>query len=536
MACQTEGPDTCRSGSKCGSGTGGIPGTGGSKDGSGGSKDGSGGAGESGGGPASGGEKNGSGGGPGSIAECQNSKPAVQDHDTGTYLCDGGYHHRAEAKECPSKLPREGQVNWPEETGAAGGPSYTTSTDECERDSDCSTNDYCTLTTTNDSTCGDNERVPFVPDYARVCQPGCRTDDDCGENELCLCGSMIGVCRPMAAEDGCREDADCGPDSFCLDNAHTDEWGNHSVFSCSRPEDDCSECLSVYGKFCAVGPEGKVCEDSPVCGRPFLVEYSERLASIELRDGWLGHDWEEKLELSSELRQRLAEHWTRIGLMEHASIAAFARFTLDLLSIGAPADLIEASNQALVDETRHARIAFGLASSFAGHSLGPGRLSMEGALQATGQLEDLLRTTFREGCVGETRAALEVARAASSCADPDLRRTLDGIAEDEGRHAELAWRVVRYLVAEHPALRHVLVSEVELVRAESLGAGEFALVEGAGPLDREARREAEQVGLLGGEAIDLVHREALGRVILPCAEALLGTFAPPRELGDLSVS
>jgi hypothetical protein len=49
--------------------------------------------------------------------------------------------------------------------------------------------------------------------------------------------------------------------------------------------------------------------------------------------------------------------------MEHASVAAFARFTLDLLALGAPADLVQSAQQALGDEIAHAELCFGLAGA-----------------------------------------------------------------------------------------------------------------------------------------------------------------------------
>src|SRR5690606_23842857 len=103
------------------------------------------------------------------------------------------------------------------------------------------------------------------------------------------------------------------------------------------------------------------------------------------------------------LRTKLAAHFTHMGLMENASVAAFARFTLQLLSLGAPAALIEASNQALIDETRHARKCFALASAYAGDAVGPGALPLEGALENT-NWEAILEATVLEGCIGETRA------------------------------------------------------------------------------------------------------------------------------------
>jgi hypothetical protein len=63
----------------------------------------------------------------------------------------------------------------------------------------------------------------------------------------------------------------------------------------------------------------------------------------------------------TDLRRRLAERWSRAALAEHASIASFARFTLQLLRGG-------------LDEIEHARLSFRVASVFAGRSLGPGPL------------------------------------------------------------------------------------------------------------------------------------------------------------------
>ncbi|MCA9546694.1 MAG: ferritin-like domain-containing protein, partial [Myxococcales bacterium] len=55
-------------------------------------------------------------------------------------------------------------------------------------------------------------------------------------------------------------------------------------------------------------------------------------------------------------RARLADHWTRQALAEHASVASFARFALHLMAVGAPPDLLVATHQAGLDEIEHARL------------------------------------------------------------------------------------------------------------------------------------------------------------------------------------
>ena len=63
------------------------------------------------------------------------------------------------------------------------------------------------------------------------------------------------------------------------------------------------------------------------------------------------------------LRDAVVKAWTTAARAEHASVASFARFTLQLLHLGAPADLVADAQQAALDEVRHARLCFGVASA-----------------------------------------------------------------------------------------------------------------------------------------------------------------------------
>ena len=99
------------------------------------------------------------------------------------------------------------------------------------------------------------------------------------------------------------------------------------------------------------------CESGGVCGRPFLVEGGARRAGGERRDDWrVTNVSPDVTALDQRARQSLATHWTRLGLMEHASVAAFARFVLELMAASAPAELVSAAQRALADEIEHARL------------------------------------------------------------------------------------------------------------------------------------------------------------------------------------
>ena len=132
---------------------------------------------------------------------------------------------------------------------------------------------------------------------------------------------------------------------------------------------------------------------------------------------------------------------------EHASVAAFAKLSLDLLAHQAPAELVRRVHHAAVDEIEHARTSFELAARFAAEDgmpslLGPGPLAVPAF--ATAPLAELTRETFRDGCIGELAAALRLRRSAATAADDVERDALLRIADDEERHAELAWAIVAW--------------------------------------------------------------------------------------------
>ena len=45
-----------------------------------------------------------------------------------------------------------------------------------------------------------------------------------------------------------------------------------------------------------------------------------------------------------------AQAWRLSGLAEHSSVAAFARAALELMAVGAPAELVADAHQAAIDE------------------------------------------------------------------------------------------------------------------------------------------------------------------------------------------
>jgi hypothetical protein len=200
------------------------------------------------------------------------------------------------------------------------------------------------------------------------------------------------------------------------------------------------------------GTDGVMPDGQPTIRRPFLVGASLRASTATPRADWTAslatppHDAAAPAApLDAPTRDALAAVWLRDALEEHASIAAFARFALHLLSVGAPPDLIAAAQRASVDEIRHARAAFALAQRYGGGDVGPAPLRIDDALGAR-SLAEIAEVTAEEGCVGETLGALLAAEQARIATDPTVQRILRGLARDELRHAELAWRFARWAI------------------------------------------------------------------------------------------
>lgn len=462
------------------------------------------------------------------LGGCTNPQPLMA-VDTGIFVCEEGFLHRAEERVCPSELPRDRVIALPGASADAGvaAPAGAGQYYECSQDTDCDDPlARCELIRTNELGPCSFGPVYVEPRFEARCVSGCREDADCGDGMVCVCGSPIGECQAVSTTAGCRSDADCAGAAQCLSNARTDNFGVFA-FACELPADSCSaDADCTGGSFCLVGESGRSCQGGSVCGRPFIIASEVRLAPAHTTPGWLRSDTSTEhaavmaQPVSPELARRLADHWTAIGLMEHASIAAFARFTLQLLSMGAPLELIEASNRAQADEARHARLAFELATGYAGAPVGPGPLSLAGPL-LDADWEAILRTTIEEGCIGETCAAMEAALAADLCAEPAVAQILRGIAEDEARHAALAWRAVQWMLALRPSLKtpaqRAFAEAAALTSSSTSG------------LSLTPRSPAEEHGALERATLAACRQRSIREVVLPCARQLFDPCAVARR-------
>jgi hypothetical protein len=244
-------------------------------------------------------------------------------------------------------------------------------------------------------------------------------------------------------------------------------------------------------------------------GRPLLVDEGSRVAPVRKGSSW-GLPGTPAPEMDAPLRAALAQAWLADALTEHASVASFARAALELMAVGAPPELLADVQRAALDEIEHARLCFALATRYAGEAVEPGPLPA--AAPRAGGLVALARHTLREGCVGESVAALAVARMRAGCRDAEVLAALRKIGRDEERHAALAWRTLAWAVREGGTPVVVALQE-EWLRI----LGE----EAAMPADHELDAELVVHGRLGAAGQARVRKEALEQLIAPTLSALL---------------
>ncbi|MBS2011651.1 MAG: hypothetical protein JST00_01960 [Deltaproteobacteria bacterium] len=214
---------------------------------------------------------------------------------------------------------------------------------------------------------------------------------------------------------------------------------------CLPDEEVAESCSGITGvvsgptkqgnKCCYVVCQGLV----PPCGRPLLGDdEAPRVAPLYRITG-------------DGARARIDEprdRWLADAVMEHASVASFARFVLELEAVGAPARLVDDARRAGLDEIEHTRLCLAMAmrGERADTRFELGDVSLEG-ITIRDRLAAIAASAASEACVGETFSALEASARALAEEDPIARGALATIAGDEARHAALGWSFVSWAVA-----------------------------------------------------------------------------------------
>jgi hypothetical protein len=179
-------------------------------------------------------------------------------------------------------------------------------------------------------------------------------------------------------------------------------------------------------------------------GRALRIRGKSVAAPLVISEGWRTPDIGPDISwLSPEAREALAAAWTSSARSEHASVPAFSRLSLSLVSLGAPAHLVQAALRAALEEIEHARLSFALAEAYGLTPVGPGplvELTSAPAVTVTSRA-DLVCESLVDGCLLEGAAAAYAQVALARASDPAVCAALAIIARDEGSHSELAWKI-----------------------------------------------------------------------------------------------
>jgi len=169
-----------------------------------------------------------------------------------------------------------------------------------------------------------------------------------------------------------------------------------------------------------------------------------------------GDEWSRghaPVDVDASVRDELAARWRENAQTEHASVAAFARLTLDLVALGAPPELLASAQSDGLDEIRHAQLCLALATAIDGRHVSPSPFPAALGARAlprarTLALAALAVDSLVDGALHEGVSARVIARLARTAEVPAIREMLARLAADEGRHAANGWHVVDWCVRE----------------------------------------------------------------------------------------
>ena len=279
-------------------------------------------------------------------------------------------------------------------------------------------------------------------------------------------------------------------------------------------EDELNDQCNCHGGYadCYEGdcdaPEGMGCCSCAMPGRPYVDSSGKTLlasintvVNVEGEVNMLEEDTSQSIadnNCTSTTAYHLGQQWASNALGEHASVASFSAFSIALMSNGAPSDLVEDALTAGLDELRHAKTSFDIATKLLRKDIVPGPLPVS-KHEFDQDIKKLALSVAKEGCVDESLSALEleaevellseeldgdVERSNTKYAGIDhetltwIRDELRIIASEESSHAALAWRTFDWVCGIDAdacnAVKEQVLNKDELEKAFQRRFGSFA--------------------------------------------------------------
>lgn len=337
-------------------------------------------------------------------------------------------------------------------------------------------------------------------------------EDFQGEREVLLC----------EIQQACGENVRCDLIDTSFEKDRCERFRPGKANTCLEKLEQHLERVEAEPDVCMDGgwPDIQECDDAiewrdsprcaqPVAGRPLQHEGRWLLPEVTRGDAWAQHVLA-RPDVDRASTRAAAEYWLEVARVEHASVASFARVSLELMAVGAPPHLLEGCHRAALDEVRHARMALDLARALGDEAWDLG--AIPGVPPRSVTLRQIALDALLEGCIGEGGAAASAHLAAEWTEGP-LADALRRIAADETRHATLAWATLRWTLQRDPSLAEPL--REALVRARDDRRHRLASAS-------EGRPGLASLGVVSAAEALCVELDVLERIVEPVLARLIG--------------
>ncbi len=190
-------------------------------------------------------------------------------------------------------------------------------------------------------------------------------------------------------------------------------------------------------------------------GRPLRVKGKQVHAELSNGNDWTRGEKPDVAGLDKNTRDVLEALWLHDAKKEHASVPAFSRISWMLVAVGAPADLVEWSHRAAIEEIEHTQLCFALAQGYANSgqskTVKPMPFLLKGGLDLKEDaLLVLAKESLEDGCQLEDYNADVAAACALVCKERVTKNVLKQIALEERSHAEFSWKLLEWTLAVRP--------------------------------------------------------------------------------------
>ena len=190
-------------------------------------------------------------------------------------------------------------------------------------------------------------------------------------------------------------------------------------------------------------------------GRPLRIHGKQVQADLTKGSQWTRGEKPEVSHLDMATRDALEALWLHDAQKEHASVPAFSRISWLLVSVGAPAELVEWSHRAAIEEIEHTQLCFALAQGYSNSESSYTVKAMPELLAGGLDLKEdalivLAKESLSDGCQLEDFNADVAAACSEACEERVTKNVLNQIALEERSHAEFSWKLLEWTLEQDP--------------------------------------------------------------------------------------